>query len=284
MSKPHEEQPQLEVYEGGEGPPLVLLHGLGGSWHIWKPVIERLKTRFHIIAPTLPGHPGGEPLKQPDAVTVSTLLEQLTEQLHARGIKSAHVAGNSLGGWLTLELARSGFARTATGLSPAGAWGTQKDFKRLMRTLLIPYMLMPVFRCIAWLFGGLAKVRQALGATTMEHGERLSRTDLLDILRRFSHTRMMRKLFANAGRDGPIKDFDAGDIPVCIAWGSEDKIIPFDNYGTPLQARVTGAQWIRVEGVGHVPMYDDPDRIAEIIAANCARAEAANTTLGVSAA
>lgn len=278
MNKPQEERRECEVYEGGKGPPLVLLHGLGGSWHIWKPVIEKLKTRFHIIAPTLPGHPGGVPLRDADAVTVEMIRDQLLEQLRARGLETAHVAGNSLGGWLALELARAGFARSASCLSPAGAWATQKDFKTLVRTLSLPLALMPIFRFVAWLLGSFAGVRRGLGAMTMEHGERLSRAELLDVLRRFSHTRMMRKLFVNAGKTGPIAPLEAGATPICVAWASEDKVIPFAHYGKPLHARVSGAEWITVQGVGHVPMYDDPDRIADIIAQTCAKTCAGTET------
>ncbi|HEU0198395.1 MAG TPA: alpha/beta hydrolase [Nevskiaceae bacterium] len=258
-----------EIHQGGDGPPLVLLHGLGGSWHIWKPVIARLEEKFHVVALTVPGHPGGEALADTQGVSVARLADQLLVQLRGLGFESAHVAGNSLGGWLAVELARRGFARSLTLLSPAGAWTTEKDFRSLVRSLLIPYFLMPVMRVIAWLFGGLAGVRRTLGASLMEHGERLSRTTLLDMLRRFSHTRMMRPLFANAHRSGPIEPLPAPGIPVHIAWGGKDKVLPFDRYGAPFVARIGGAGFIKLENAGHVPMYDAPDEVAGIIAATC---------------
>lgn len=112
--------PQIDVHDEGSGPALVLLHGLGGTWHIWKPVIAMLGKRYRIIAPTLPGHCNGPVLPAHAEATVAAMAETLIATLRARGVESAHVAGNSLGGWLALELARRGFARSVVAFSPAG--------------------------------------------------------------------------------------------------------------------------------------------------------------------
>lgn len=262
-----------EVHQGGSGEALVLLHGLGGSWHIWQPLLPVLEKRFHVIALTVPGHVGGEPLPDVDSVTPVTLADQLLAQLRRLGLESAHVAGNSLGGWLALELARRGFARSVTALSPAGAWASEQDLKTLIRGLFIPFLLMPLLRTIAWLFGGLASVRRALTAQMMLHGERLSRFALCDLLRRFAGTRMMRPLFRNAGKSGPIPPFTAV-VPVSVVWAAKDRVIPYANYGRPLMDRIHGAVLTLLDGVGHVPMYDDPDSVAATIVATCALASA----------
>ncbi|TAM12942.1 MAG: alpha/beta fold hydrolase [Nevskiaceae bacterium] len=269
-----------EVHEAGprDAETLVLLHGLGGSWQIWTPLLPILERHFHVVAPTLPGHVGGEVLANVAGVTPATLTDQLVAQLRRLGVESAHVAGNSLGGWLALELARRGFARSVTALSPAGAWATDRDLKALIRGLLIPLMLMPLLRGIAWLFGGLASVRRGLTAQMMRHGERLSRSALLNLLRCFAGTRMMRPLFANAAKSGPIEPLAASQVPISIVWGTHDRVIPFAHYGQPLMKRIAGAHLTMVDAVGHVPMYDDPERIAQAIVANCARADRPSAT------
>ena len=106
----------------GQGEPLVLLHGQGFSRRCWDPVVEALAAHRDVIAVDLPGH--GESPRQPKgagnaprdlAVAVGELLDQL-------GLPTAHVAGNSSGGWVALELGRLQRARTVTALDPAGLW------------------------------------------------------------------------------------------------------------------------------------------------------------------
>ena len=130
---------------GGDKPVLLLLHGIGGTWSIWTPVIALLESRFRIVAPTLPGHHGGPAYAGQGPATVAGIAEQLLAMLHARGIHAAHVAGNSLGGWLSMELARRGFARSVVALSPAGGWRTLADYQAIAREFRIGFVLPGTF-------------------------------------------------------------------------------------------------------------------------------------------
>ena len=107
----------------GQGEPLVLLHGQGLSRRSWDPVVDLLAGSFDVIAVDLPGH--GRSRRQPKGagnapVDQARAVAQLLDEL---GLDSVHVAGNSIGGWVALELARLGRARTVTALSPGGLWG-----------------------------------------------------------------------------------------------------------------------------------------------------------------
>src|SRR5207247_2686659 len=100
----------------------VLLHGIGSSRRAWDPVIAALAERFDVIAVDLPGFgdsaplpPGVEPRPSALAAAVAGLLDDL-------GITAPHIAGNSLGGWVALELAGIRPAASVTLLSPAGLW------------------------------------------------------------------------------------------------------------------------------------------------------------------
>ena len=73
---------------------------------------------------------------------------------------------------------------------------------------------------------------------------------------------MFVPLLRSLGRDGPIEPLTAGEIPIRIAWGECDQVIPFERYGVPVLERVDSAEATVVPGVGHVPMYDDPERVA----------------------
>src|SRR5215472_2323034 len=112
----------LAFTRSGAGAPLVLLHGIGLSRHSWDPVIPALAGHFDVIAVDLPGFgdsepmpPQVEPLPAALAAAVAGLLDEL-------GITAPHVAGNSLGGWVAVELAAIRPVASLTLLSPAGLW------------------------------------------------------------------------------------------------------------------------------------------------------------------
>src|SRR5260370_41713375 len=92
-------------YRAGEGEPLVLIHGFTATWRCWLPVLGELVPRFEVIAPTLHGHDGGEPLPPSDTPhSITRAADLLEEHLDSLGIETAHLAGNSMGGALALEL------------------------------------------------------------------------------------------------------------------------------------------------------------------------------------
>ena len=262
-----------DVHEQGAGTPLLLLHGLTGTWHIWKPVLAKLAVHHRVIAPTLPGHSGGPPIAGAEP-TVAAIADQLIATMAARGIHSAHVAGNSLGGWLALELARRGFARSVTAFSPAGAWRAAEDYRDVARPFSIFFVLMPLMLFLTTLFLGFAWLRHALGRTTMEHAERIPADEFRDSLRAFTQTRILPALLKTMGRDGPIAALDTQTVPTRIVWGVMDRVIPFERYGRPMLEAVPAAQSVLMAGVGHVPMYDDPGGVAQAILEVTALADA----------
>jgi len=249
----------------GQGSTLVLLHGLGGNWEIWKPVLAALEARHRVIALTLPGHYGGPEYAGSGDATVAGLADQVIAMLREQGITQAHVAGNSLGGWLSIELARRGFARSVTAFSPAGGWRTDEDYRAIATPFRIFYAIVGVILFIATLFAGSAWLRKTLTRQTMEHGERMSSAEFLGSLRAMSKTRVFRGLIRTMGRDGPVAALDAGTVPIRVAWGGCDQVIPFQRYGEPFIARIQGVDATTVAGVGHVPMYDAPERIVSNI-------------------
>ena len=112
----------IHYERSGQGEPLLLLHGIGSGLRIWDPVLPMLTPHYDVIAVDLPGH-GESPVLDdstpPDAATFALALARFMDEL---GIATAHLAGNSLGGWTALELAKLGRARSVAALSPAGLW------------------------------------------------------------------------------------------------------------------------------------------------------------------
>lgn len=268
-----------DAYDGGSGSVLLLLHGLGGTWHIWRPVLALLEKHHRVVALTLPGHFGGPALPAGVEPSVEVIADVLIQDLRRRGIERPHVAGNSLGGWLSLELARRGYARSVTALSPAGSWRTAKDYAAVSKPFRIVFALLPVLMFLTWLFLRLARVRRALNRQAMMFGDRMSHSDVFGSMRSMRQTRILPALLASMGKVGAIKPMQVtADIPVRIAWCENDQVIPYETYGKAMIEAITGADVVMVKGVGHVPMYDDPEQVANVILEMTRRAEEGDST------
>ena len=107
---------------------MLLIHGTGGSLRVWDPVVPLLAARRTVISVDLPGFGASPPLMPsgppPTPAGFAVVLADLLRQL---GHSTAHVAGNSVGGWTALEMAKLGaarsvVARSVVALSPAGLW------------------------------------------------------------------------------------------------------------------------------------------------------------------
>lgn len=262
-----------QAYEGGSGTPLLLLHGIGGSWHMWKPVLKPLEAHHRVIALTLPGHCDGPDCTAPGDATVGGLADQVIRMMEQRGFTSAHVAGNSLGGWLSLELARRGFARSVTALSPAGGWSRLDSFARLRRRFRIFFALMPIILFLASPFLRFAGFRKLLGKETMEHGDRVPADEFRYSLRAMTKCRAFLGLLRTMGRDGPVDPIGPARVPIRIAWSEHDRVIPFETFGEHIMNSIDGAEKTIVNGAGHVPMYDEPAQVVAQILEVTARAE-----------
>ena len=259
------------MHDRGDGTPLVLLHSVGSSWQVWQPVLPLLEPHHRVIALTLPGHDGGRVLSA--APSIAGMADTVLQQLRELGLSSAHVAGNSLGGWLALELQRRGFARSVTALSPAGAWSTPADLQALARRIRFGHTLgRLVLARVPGLFR-MAWARKAALRHAMKHGDRVDPAGFRVMLRSLARARVLPALIDAVRRDGPIVPLRATTTPIRIAWGRHDRVLPFERYGRPMLASVSSADYRVLNGVGHVPMYDDPSGVAATILEVTARVD-----------
>jgi pimeloyl-ACP methyl ester carboxylesterase len=260
-----------EAYRGGSGPPLVLLHGLMMSWRAWSRVLPELSGRHTLYAPTLPGHRGGPRLRPGEPVDIETITDAVERLLDEEAIDTAHLAGNSLGGRITLELARRGRARSVVALSPAGAWRTTRDLDRLHAGVRVGVSMGRSRVSRAYLH--LPSSRRMLLRTLCENGHRLSVAEARAILDDMAGCTAARGLLAAGGQDrgiAPIERRDTADsrgTAITVAWGDHDRLIPFARYGAPMLERIPDAEYIPLPGAGHVPMLDDPAAVAATILA-----------------
>ncbi|WP_435971291.1 alpha/beta fold hydrolase [Streptomyces sp. Qhu_M48] len=246
----------------GAGEPLLLLHGIGHHWQAWEPVLGILAAERDVIAVDLPGFGASDELPEGCPYDLSTIGRVLGAFTGALGVERPHVAGNSLGGLLALQLAKEGLVRSVTALSPAGFWSEGER---------------------RYAFVTLRAMRGAARSMPLPVIERLSRTPA-------GRTVLTGSIYARPGRRSPEavyaetlalrgatgfrETLDAGGsvrfrddlptVPVTVAWGSRDRLLP-PRQGVRAKHTLPGARLVRLPGCGHVPMNDDPALVARVV-------------------
>jgi cation diffusion facilitator CzcD-associated flavoprotein CzcO/NAD(P)-dependent dehydrogenase (short-subunit alcohol dehydrogenase family)/pimeloyl-ACP methyl ester carboxylesterase len=244
----------------GAGEPLVLLHGIGHRWQAWLPVMDRLARHHEVIAIDMPGF-GASPLPlQGRARSVSELVEAVQEQLAALGLERPHLAGNSLGGAVALELACAGAAASVTALAPAG-FCTPAEARRAFAVLTTlrtgTFSPQPALRWAA----SHAWVRDLALGTLVAEPSRLDPDRLVGD----SVSMRQGKGYLPIGWGLRRYTFAGSpDVPVTVAWGERDRIL------RPAQAQrarsvLPAARHVSLPGCGHVPMSDAPELVAQVI-------------------
>jgi pimeloyl-ACP methyl ester carboxylesterase len=184
--------------------PIVLLHGATSSAKAWDALIPPLGEKYRVFAPTLAGHCDGPPLPAGDAGVVHRIVDSTCRQLDEAAIDTAHIVGNSLGGWVALELARRGRAKSVLALSPAGAWRSPRDLRRLL----------VVFRAGAALAGANymsqlvahKRARRILLRLMAEHSDRLTLAQVAAMFQDMAACSALPDILDGARNNGPIVD------------------------------------------------------------------------------
>jgi pimeloyl-ACP methyl ester carboxylesterase len=262
------EFPILELtpsHRAGTGTPLLLLHGVSGIWRAWSPVLPYLEPHHDVIVPTLPGHAGGPPLDSRIAPSVEALADGVEEELDRLGLRQVHVAGNSLGGWIGIELARRGRARSLVLFSPPGAWRSQRSIDLRAAGVRRSVGALSRYSSRADAMAANALLRWLLLAGQVAHPNRVPPEALAAYIRASGAAPVVAPLLQAI----PLRQVQplptVRDYPVRLVWGDRDRVLPFDGFGAPMLERLPGAELIRLKGVGHVPMSDDPVTVAKLI-------------------
>ncbi|KUN16901.1 alpha/beta hydrolase [Streptomyces antibioticus] len=246
----------------GSGEPLLLLHGIGHHRQAWDPVVDILATERDVIAVDLPGFGASPALPDGlsyDLATTTAVFGALCEELE---LDRPHVAGNSLGGLLALELGREKLVRSVTTLSPAGFWSEAE--RRYAFSVLLTMrgiaqrMPLPLVERLSRSAAG----RTALTSTIYARpGRRSPEAVVAETLALVNATG-----FADTLRAGGSVRFtdDIPGIPVTVAWGSKDRLL-LRRQGVRAKQIIPKARLVRLPGCGHCPMNDDPALVARVI-------------------
>jgi pimeloyl-ACP methyl ester carboxylesterase len=255
----------INYHREGEGPPLILLHGVGHHWQAWQPVIELLADDFDVIACDSPGFGRSAPLSAGIEPTIPAYADAFEWFFAELGLERPHVAGNSMGGAIALELARGRAVSSVSAFSPAGFWtnAERRYCQASLGTLgSMPAGMRPALERLARTRAG----RVALFRQTFGYPTRLPAQEAVATL---------RDAWAAPALAATLEAFDKysfsaaeqlRNTPVTIAWGKRDRLLPYRLQAPRARAMLPWATHVTL-GAGHVPFFDDPAAAAEVIRA-----------------
>ncbi|MFJ3927589.1 alpha/beta fold hydrolase [Streptomyces sp. NPDC090022] len=256
-------RPATVAYERkGAGEPLLLLHGIGHHLRAWHPVTDILAADHDVIAVDLPGFGASDPLPEGVPYDLGTVAAALGALCATLGVERPHVAGNSLGGLLALEMGRERLVASVTALSPAGFWSQAERRYAFgaLRALRTGARALP-YAAVRGLAGSAAGRAALTGAIYARPARRSPEAVIAETLALRDATGFEQTLAA--GGSVRFTD-DVPGLPVTIAWGARDRLL-LPRQGVRAKHTVPGARLVRLPGCGHVPMNDDPALVARVI-------------------
>ena len=245
---------------GGSGEPLVLIHGFASFRGSWRPVLPMLEAEREVIALDLPGF-GASPadVEHPTPARLAQAVAAFMDEL---GLDTPHVAGISMGGWITLELNKMGRTRSACAICPAGFWNRWErafckgSLRNTRLNLRLARPLLPrLFRSPA--------LRRAINRQFLEHAERMTPEETVESADRF---------LGGAGFDATLEALHEGHFtggeavttPATVAWGDKDNLL-LPRQAERARRAIPQARHLWLPGCGHVSMVDDPETTARAI-------------------
>lgn len=259
---------QRPPIHAGSGEPIVLLHPFLLSQDVWRTVADQLAEtgRYEVFAPTMAGHHGGPP-----AGTLfldsGVLADDVERQMDELGWDTAHIVGNSLGGWVAFELERRGRARTITGIAPAGGWSKYTPAKF---EIVAKFMLGAPFLLVARMLGprvlNLPFGRRLATLAISGDPDGPSHADLLNVIDDASHCPAYFQLMIKALTAPGLAELANAHAPVHLVTCERDRVVPDPRFSKHFRNNLPPTSKItRLDGVGHIPMLEAPGRITELI-------------------
>ena len=218
-----------------------------------------------MLALTLPGHAGGPPLE--GDVHAAVLADAVEQAMDAAGFAAAHIVGNSLGGFVALQLAARGRAETVVALAPAGGWASGDDSyletaEFFVRTQALLKTVAPHAEAILATRDGRRRATEYI-ATNFEH---IPVELLAHLMLGVASCQAVGPMVEYARRSGYSLDSETIACPVRVVWGTEDRLLRWPSAAARFHDEwVPQADWIELEGVGHCPQLDVPLETAQLI-------------------
>ena len=252
----------------GSGEPVLLLHPFMMSQNVWRDVAPRLADtgRYEVFAPTMAGHNGGRK-NTSWLLDSNTLADDVERYLDELGWDSAHIVGNSLGGWVAFQLERRGRARSLTAIAPAGGWHRWSPAKYEIVFKFVAGL--PVWLTAKVLGARAARLPLARAAASVPVSatrEGISDADLLDITDDVTHCPAYYQLLLKALLLPGLMELADNTIPTHMVICQKDRVLPHPRYTRHFRKHLPkSTRYTELDGVGHIPMFEAPERIADLI-------------------
>lgn len=255
----------------GEGPAILLIHGIGDNSTTWNTVQTKLAQRFTVIAPDLLGH--GRSDKPRADYSVAAYANGMRDLLSVLDIDRVTVVGHSLGGGVAMQFAYQ-FPQFVDRLILVGAGGVTKDVNIALRVASLPMgsealalLRLPLVLPTLQVAGRLAGT--VLGTTKMGRDLAEMMRILADLPEPTASSAFARTLRAVVDWRGQVvtmldRCYLTESVPVQLVWGTHDSVIPV-SHARLAHAAMPGSRLEVFEGAGHFPFHDDPDRFVEIV-------------------
>ena len=245
----------------GNGSPLLLVHGLGGSRRSWDPVRPALAAQRELLSFDLPGH--GETPAEADSGTFQGLMRSLEALLDEHKLAGIDMVGTSMGARMVLEAACRGRAGATVALDPGGFWqGWERPFFRttLLASLGLLKMLRPTLPALGHNAAGRTALLAQLSARPWALDGDLVQRELQGLVSTGTFAALVRDL-----AKGPMQQGSSAER-ITIGWGRHDHLC------LPRQAKRAIAAFPNAalhwfERSGHFPMWDEPAETARLILA-----------------
>ncbi len=248
----------------GEGDPLLLVHGLGSHYQVWEPLFDRLATEREVIGIDLPGFGDSPPLPDGRPASAAELTDAVAAFLDDIGWDRPHIAGNSLGGWIGLELAKRGRARSVAAIGPAG-------FANRRERAFTVESLRATHRATQLIYGAAPRLlatpvaRRLALSQTFARPDRMTTDAAVAAVRNFADSPAVPSAL-EALRHGHFTGGDQIDVPVTMIWGDRERLLPRRERQAARSVRaVPGARLVWLHGCGHAPMWDDSEQVADAV-------------------
>jgi pimeloyl-ACP methyl ester carboxylesterase len=252
----------------GSGEPLLLLHPFLISQLVWDTVAQQLADtgRYEVFAPTMAGHHGG-PASGTWFLSSSVLADHVERQLDELGWDTAHIVGNSLGGWVAFELERRGRARTVTGIAPAGGWTRWSPAKFEVIAKFVSGMPFWVFaKFLGHRALGIPLSRRMATLPISGSPDGVTDSQLEAIVDDVAHCPAYFQLLVKSLWNPGLLELANTAVPAHLVLCQKDRVFPGPRSHKYFQAQLpAGTRITELDNVGHIPMFEAPARVTEVI-------------------
>jgi pimeloyl-ACP methyl ester carboxylesterase len=253
----------------GTGEPILMLHPFLCSQAVWRTVADQLADtgQYEVFAPTMVGHNGGRRATG-WFMDTADLVDDVERRLDELGWGTAHVVGNSLGGWVAFELERRGRARSLTAIAPAGGWSQHSLTKyETVLKFLAGGPALAAARLLGPRILDLPFVRRIATLPVSGPADGPSHPDLVALIDDATHCTAYFQLLVKTLRLPGLLELAGVAVPTQLVLCEKDRVFPTPRGNKYLIDNLPAdTQVIRLAGLGHIPMLEAPGRVTELIA------------------